>query len=92
MTFLGLNFVKRERKAPGGYKFGTSKLKGTRQELNKYIYFFLINFFVYYLLSADTSFSVSLLEDCANDRSISIFLQISLRALAIVLAATSHLK
>jgi len=45
-----------------------------------------------YLLSDETNFSVSLLDDCANDRSIKIFLQISRRAFAIVLAATSHLN
>ena len=47
---------------------------------------------LFYLLSDETSFSVSLLDDCANDRSINIFLHISRKAFAIVLAATSHLK
>ena len=44
-----------------------------------------------YLRSAETSFSVSLLEDWARERSIRIFLQMSRSALAIVRAATSHL-
>jgi hypothetical protein len=46
---------------------------------------------VNYLLSEGTSFSVSLLDDWARLRSMRIFLQMSRKALAIVLAATWHL-